>query len=150
MSSTDSSPISTPNSTPIETPESSVYVPTEMSSSSSDLSFSQSSFVQYPPTTISAMSSISDLDDNDSLTSTSLSTDDEAEAEWQESLQQLEHLVTLVVVPFLGKYVGRRCAYWAWAKFMTRKYPVNVVITNSAAFKTVGGISPLSSPSVPF
>lgn len=36
----------------------------------------------------------------------------DAEREWKESLQQLELLLTMVLVPFVGKYLGRRCAYW--------------------------------------
>jgi hypothetical protein len=61
-------------------------------------------------------------DDLDSLPSTSASTtsispsDEEwqsdAEREWKESLQQLELLLTMVLVPYLGKYFGRKAAYW--------------------------------------
>ncbi|KAL2846966.1 hypothetical protein BJY01DRAFT_247024 [Aspergillus pseudoustus] len=48
----------------------------------------------------------------------------DAEAEWQESIEQLELLLTMVLVPFIGKYLGRRCAYWSWTRFMEWKYPV--------------------------
>lgn len=37
----------------------------------------------------------------------------DAEREWRESLQQLELLLTMVLVPYLGKYFGRKCAYWS-------------------------------------
>jgi hypothetical protein len=37
----------------------------------------------------------------------------DAEAEWRESIEQLELLLTMVLVPFVGKYLGRRCAYWS-------------------------------------
>lgn len=36
----------------------------------------------------------------------------DAEREWRESLQQLELLLTMVLVPYAGKYFGRKCAYW--------------------------------------
>lgn len=36
----------------------------------------------------------------------------DAEREWRESLQQLELLLTMVLVPFVGKYFGRKFAYW--------------------------------------
>ena len=36
----------------------------------------------------------------------------DAEEEWRESIEQLELLLTMVLVPFLGKYFGRKCAYW--------------------------------------
>ncbi len=50
-----------------------------------------------------------------STTSGSPSEDEDmsdAEREWRESLQQLELLLTMVLVPYLGKYFGRKCAYW--------------------------------------
>lgn len=36
----------------------------------------------------------------------------DAEAEWRESIEQLELLLSMVLVPFIGKYLGRKCAYW--------------------------------------
>lgn len=58
-------------------------------------------------------------DDTDSLPSSvagSLTSSEEeesdAEREWRESLQQLELLLSMVLVPYLGKYYGRKCAYW--------------------------------------
>lgn len=58
-------------------------------------------------------------DDTDSLPSSiaasSSSGDDEesdAEREWRESLQQIELLLSMVLIPYLGKYFGRKCAYW--------------------------------------
>lgn len=57
--------------------------------------------------------------DIDSLpsSSTSSSVDDEeyvsdAEREWRESLQQMELLLTMVMVPYIGKYFGRKFAYY--------------------------------------
>lgn len=54
----------------------------------------------------------------DSASSDDIDDDDEdvgesdAEKEWKESLQQLELLLTMVLVPYMGKYFGRKCAYW--------------------------------------
>jgi hypothetical protein len=66
-----------------------------------------------------------DTEEIDSLPSTSTgsttpmspSDDDEegesdAEREWRESLHQLELMLTMVLVPYLGKYFGRKFAYW--------------------------------------
>jgi hypothetical protein len=69
---------------------------------------------------IEPTASSSDADEIDSLpsSSTSSSGDDDdqyvsdAEREWRESLQQLELLLTMIVVPYVGKYFGRKCAYW--------------------------------------
>ena len=65
----------------------------------------------------------SSADEVDSLpsssagSSTSVSPSEEefysdAEREWRESLQQLELMLTLVLIPYVGKYFGRKCAYW--------------------------------------
>ncbi|KAI9927740.1 hypothetical protein MW887_002592 [Aspergillus wentii] len=70
----------------------------------------------------------------------------DAEEEWRESLEQLELLLTMVLVPFVGKYVGKKCAYWGWTRFMEWKYPVEVVMSNKAAFRgttAVEAASPL-------
>jgi hypothetical protein len=56
--------------------------------------------------------------DIDSLPSSSSSSVDEeeyisdAEREWRESLQQMELLLTMVMVPYIGKYFGRKFAYY--------------------------------------
>jgi hypothetical protein len=36
----------------------------------------------------------------------------DAEEEWRESMRQLELLLTMVIIPFVGKMLGRKCAYW--------------------------------------
>jgi hypothetical protein len=77
---------------------------------------------------MSAPSSFSDLrdlspsdeksDDVDSLPSISTSdiysdTDSEAQEEWERSLEQLQLLLTMMIIPFVGKYFGRKFAYWS-------------------------------------
>ncbi|KAI9806736.1 MAG: hypothetical protein M1825_006193 [Sarcosagium campestre] len=91
-----------------------------------------------------------DSDELDSLPSPSDTDSDDrdesdAEREWRESLQQLELLLTMVLVPYVGKYFGRKFAYWGWAKYMEWKYPVDVVITSKGAFKGAGAIEALAS-----
>ncbi|KAJ5459760.1 uncharacterized protein N7458_001312 [Penicillium daleae] len=69
----------------------------------------------------------------------------DAEAEWRESIEQLELLLTMVLVPFVGKYLGRRCAYWSWTRFMQWKYPVEIVVTGPGLFKGAGVIEAAAS-----
>jgi hypothetical protein len=64
--------------------------------------------------------SSNDQDEVDSLPSSIVSSDlddehgdSDAQKEWEASLQQLELLITMVVVPYIGKYFGRKCAYWS-------------------------------------
>ncbi|KAF2745374.1 hypothetical protein M011DRAFT_379290, partial [Sporormia fimetaria CBS 119925] len=82
--------------------------------------------------------------------STNSSADDEefisdAEREWRESLQQLELMLTMILVPVIGKYFGRKCAYWAWGRFMEWKYPVEVVVTSPKLFKATGVVEAAAS-----
>ncbi len=67
----------------------------------------------------------SDRDEVDSIPSISSSILDEsdddesddgisdAQREWETSLEQLQLLLTMVLVPFAGKYLGRKFAYWS-------------------------------------
>jgi len=69
------------------------------------------------PSSLSSVNSLpdsasSDDDDIVSSSSSALQHESDAEREWKESLQQLELLLTMVVVPYAGKYFGRKCAYW--------------------------------------
>ncbi|KAI9376299.1 hypothetical protein BJX61DRAFT_538997 [Aspergillus egyptiacus] len=94
----------------MSTPSESYILPSRSRSAST----SSSSIASLPSesTTSSDLDTLSDYDYSD------------AEAEWQESIEQLELLLTMVIVPFLGKYLGRRCAYWSWTRFMEWKYPI--------------------------
>ena len=67
--------------------------------------------------------SSNDQDEIDSLPSSIVSSDIESEdqsdaqAEWEASLQQLELVLTMVIVPYAGKYFGRKFAYWSRSLF---------------------------------
>jgi hypothetical protein len=84
----------------------------------SNPSFSYSTYMV--PSTQNAYGSESDDEiaslPSESTTDSDLDTlsDDfsDAEAEWRESIEQLELLLSMVLVPFIGKYLGRKCAYW--------------------------------------
>ena len=64
-----------------------------------------------------------DADELDSLPSISTSilspsyagsvTSSDAQHEWEASLEQLQLMLTMVIVPFVGKYLGRKFAYWS-------------------------------------
>lgn len=60
----------------------------------------------------------SDNDEIDSLPSISSSVldsedDSDAQEEWERSLEQVQLLLTMIIVPFAGKYFGRKFAYWS-------------------------------------
>ncbi len=56
-----------------------------------------------------------DLDSLPSLSTDEIYSDDEddAQAEWERSLEQVQMLLTMVLVPWMGKYFGRKFAYWS-------------------------------------
>lgn len=67
-----------------------------------------------------------------SIDSLSLASDDSsydteeeilAEQEWNESVEQLQQLMSLVLLPYLGKWFGRKCSYW-------RKSPLTSIPTS--------------------
>ena len=87
----------------------------------------------------------SDLESLPSSTTSSSSADEDhpesdADREWRESLQQLELLLTMVLIPYIGKYFGRKFAFWGWGKIMEWRYPVRVEITDPGAFKGAGAV----------
>ena len=80
---------------------------------------SDHSFIVHDPSPPSSGSHVdghdNDLDSLPSISNSEVESDDadaEAEREWRESLQQLQLLLTMVLVPYIGKYFGRKCAYW--------------------------------------
>ncbi|KAI1045141.1 hypothetical protein LB505_013194 [Fusarium chuoi] len=85
-----------------------------------------------------------DKDDLDSLPS--ISTDDiysdtsdtDAQAEWERSLEQLQLILTMMIVPWMGKYFGRKFAYWSWSRYMEWAHNVDIRLTNKATFKAAG------------
>lgn len=95
--------------------------------------------------------------DSSDLDSQSSESESDAQKEWEASLQQLELVLTMVIVPYAGKYFGRKFAYWSkcrmfqkyedyrligvgWAKYMTWMYPVEVRFTSETSFKAAGAV----------
>lgn len=81
---------------------------------------STASIIDDPSLTSNGEDEIDSLPD--SASSSTIDSDSElgesdADREWKESLQQLELLLTMVLVPYLGKYMGRKCAYWGGLHF---------------------------------
>ncbi|KXJ87651.1 hypothetical protein Micbo1qcDRAFT_207853 [Microdochium bolleyi] len=96
--------------------------------------------------TIPDISATLDRDDDiDSLPSSSTesfeSDDDfDAQKEWEASLEQLQLLLTMIIVPFAGKYFGRKFAYWSWARYMEWNHDVEIQWTNKKKFKVAGAV----------
>ena len=70
------------------------------------------------------------VDSIDSYYSSDDSDDEEyrlAQLEWEESLEQLAQIASVVLLPFLGRWLGRRWSYWG--KFIILSPPSILVIT---------------------
>ncbi|CAI1576537.1 hypothetical protein SEUBUCD646_0L01650 [Saccharomyces eubayanus] len=68
--------------------------------------------------TISSLEGLEDdgyLSDEDTSLSNELA---DAQRQWEESLQQLSKLLNWVLLPLLGKYMGRRMAKTLWSRFI--------------------------------
>jgi len=65
-----------------------------------------------------------EVDSLPSISSSALDSDDDAQEEWDRSLEQLQMLLTMIIIPFAGKFLGRKFAYWS--KFC--KAPGNFVL----------------------
>lgn len=106
---------------------------------------SQPSVIDLAANEEDEMDSLPSSPTDDSL---SLSDDEEyqrADREWKESLQQLELLLSMVIIPYAGKYMGRKFAYWGWKKYMEWQYPVEITFTNKSQFKLVGAVEAAAS-----
>ncbi|SPO06697.1 uncharacterized protein DNG_09390 [Cephalotrichum gorgonifer] len=84
-----------------------------------------------------------EVDSLPSISSSALDSDsdddvDEAQEEWERSLEQLQMLMTMILIPFAGKYFGRKFAYWSWGRYMEWMHDVEIRWTNKKAFKAVG------------
>ena len=82
---------------------------------SADASMSQPSLIDQPTNgTDDEIDSLpSSQPDSDDITiSESDYEESDADKEWKESLQQVELLLSMVIVPYMGKYFGRKFAYW--------------------------------------
>jgi Mitochondrial import 2 len=69
----------------------------------------------HPPSPISSTSSLPDSASSDDIDGDVTSESDsyaDAEREWRESLQQVELVLTMILIPYLGRYFGRKVAYW--------------------------------------
>ena len=121
---------------------------------------------------IPEVSPASDRDDVDSLASISsgdLSSegDSDAQREWEASLEQLQLILTMVLIPFAGKYLGRKFAYWSkfwrqslrgrretrptdnrdagWARYMEWFHNVEIRWSSKKAFKVAGAVEAATS-----
>ncbi|KAK3402749.1 hypothetical protein B0T20DRAFT_342274 [Sordaria brevicollis] len=95
-----------------------------------------------------------DTDDVDSLPSISSSIldsdseyDDESDAqkEWEKSLEQLQLLMTMVLIPFAGKFLGRKFAYWSWGRYMEWMHGVKIEWYNKTLFNIAGWVGAAST-----
>lgn len=99
-----------------------------------------SSYANIPPA--STEDEVDSLPSSSAGSTTSMSPSEEeelsdAEREWRESLQQLELLLTMVLVPYLGKYFGRKCAYWGMLESLRAIKNTMLTITRLGTFHGV-------------
>ncbi|KAK3898533.1 hypothetical protein C8A05DRAFT_37882 [Staphylotrichum tortipilum] len=57
----------------------------------------------------------------------------DAQREWEASLEQLQLLLTMIIMPFAGKFLGRKFAYYGWARYMEWFHNVDIQWTGKKA-----------------
>jgi hypothetical protein len=61
-----------------------------------------------------------------------------AEKEWQESLAQIHQLISLVLLPWIGKYLGRRWSYWGQYAILLSLLVFSMFCTAYARYTRLG------------
>ncbi|CAM0141707.1 hypothetical protein VKS41_007763 [Umbelopsis sp. WA50703] len=46
----------------------------------------------------------------------------DADLEWEESKEQINMLLSMVIFPFVGKWLGRKFSFWVWSKYLHSFY----------------------------
>ncbi|KAG2181340.1 hypothetical protein INT43_008923 [Umbelopsis isabellina] len=46
----------------------------------------------------------------------------DADLEWEESKEQIHLLLSMVIFPFVGKWLGRKFSFWVWSKYLHNYY----------------------------
>lgn len=57
---------------------------------------------------------------SDSSSNASYDSDEDyrlAQKEWNESLEELQQLALVLLLPWVGKYLGRKCSYWLYDRY---------------------------------
>jgi hypothetical protein len=68
-------------------------------------------YVTSPATESDELDSLPSI--SSGILSSETASESDAQREWETSLEQLSLLLTMVIVPFAGKYFGRKFAYWS-------------------------------------
>lgn len=66
-------------------------------------------------------------DTTSALSLDSYDSTEDAEEQWAQQLHELTLVLNLVLLPLVGKYMGRQFAFWGWGKYMTWRYSVDIV-----------------------
>ncbi|KAH9458056.1 hypothetical protein MJO28_005112 [Puccinia striiformis f. sp. tritici] len=77
-------------------------------------------------------SSLSSNSDSDSISVDSTSSLSSIDKEWEENIRQLHLLIDVILLPSVGKWLGRKTASWLYARY-TQHFASQNIITNSLA-----------------
>lgn len=94
---------------------------------------------QTRPGPSSSTSSSSSISYPSSSSEASFDEDEERaliQEEWEESLRQMEVVMSIIIMPFFGKWFGRQWAYWGESR-----YVVVILISAFARYQKFGGLT---------
>ncbi|KAF0445625.1 hypothetical protein F8M41_003096 [Gigaspora margarita] len=47
---------------------------------------------------------------------------DVTDEDWEELLEQTQQILVVFILPFIGRWLGRKFSFWAWARFVEWYY----------------------------
>ncbi|KAF9925108.1 hypothetical protein FBU30_005067 [Linnemannia zychae] len=71
---------------------------------------------------LSDIESIDDDSDFSEFSTTSSTSTRDLQREWDENMEQGRQLFAIVIFPFVGRWIGKKVAYWAWTRFLQHHY----------------------------
>ncbi|WVN89384.1 uncharacterized protein L203_104607 [Cryptococcus depauperatus CBS 7841] len=73
----------------------------------------------YTPSYPSSFGTSSEIDTGSESGDSDSELDALIQEEWEESLRQMEMVISIIVIPYFGKYIGRHWAFRAYERWRT-------------------------------
>ncbi|KAG0228336.1 hypothetical protein B0O80DRAFT_502734 [Mortierella sp. GBAus27b] len=72
-------------------------------------------------------SDIESIDGKSELSEFSSTSTRDIQREWDENMEQLRQLVAIVIVPYAGRWLGKKFSHWVWAKYIQHHYKFRTI-----------------------
>ncbi|KAL2888832.1 hypothetical protein HOO65_030333 [Ceratocystis lukuohia] len=83
------------------------------------------SFV-LPDDLLSEKDDLDSLPESDDTSILDIEAEEAAQEEWERNLEQMQMLLGCVIVPWIGKFLGRKFAIYSWSRYMEWLHNVEI------------------------